>query len=201
MLRYCLYGIKQYSINHKFCIFSWKFILSNRNLFFKRVFSVFICFMEHWCNKAFKYKTKRHEWCLNNFYFNSQEKTKKEYQNYFQWNVLVGREVPNPHRLFGVFSYHSRIFHSYGDVTIAGEGLQIWTYARHSWPLSSEGSLACHTCCGTGHLIIMVISKDPWHSHLLPSVWQWSCHYMFLRLRSVAAGIRTPNLPLARRTL
>ena len=31
-------------------------------------------------------------------------------------------------------SSHSRIFHSYGDVTIAGEGLQISTYARHLWP-------------------------------------------------------------------
>ena len=29
---------------------------------------------------------------------------------------------------------------------------------------------------------------------LLPSVCQWSCHYLFLRLRYVAAGIRTPNL-------
>ena len=36
-------------------------------------------------------------------------------------------------------SSHLRIFHSYGDVTIAGEGLQILTNARHSWPLSSEG--------------------------------------------------------------
>ena len=27
-----------------------------------------------------------------------------------------------------------------------------------------------------------VISKDPWHSHLLPSVSQWSCYYLFLRL-------------------
>ena len=26
---------------------------------------------------------------------------------------------------------HSRIFHSYGDVTIAGKGLQILTYAQH----------------------------------------------------------------------
>ena len=40
---------------------------------------------------------------------------------------------------------HSRIFHSYGDVTITGEGLQILTYARHSWSLSSKRSLACHT--------------------------------------------------------
>ena len=28
-------------------------------------------------------------------------------------------------------SSHSGIFHSYGDVTIASEGLQILTYARH----------------------------------------------------------------------
>ena len=63
--------------------------------------------------------------------------------------------------LFGVFSSHSRIFHSYGDVTVAGEGQQILTYARHSWPLSSEGSLACHTYCDTGHPFIMVISEYP----------------------------------------
>ena len=47
-------------------------------------------------------------------------------------------------------------FNSYGDVIIAGEVLQILTYARHSWPLSSEGSLACHTYCDTGHPFIMV---------------------------------------------
>ena len=35
------------------------------------------------------------------------------------------------------------------------------------------------------------------HSHLLPSVWQWSCHYLFLRLRSVVAGIPTPSKVLA----
>ena len=46
-------------------------------------------------------------------------------------------------------SSHSNIFHSYGDV-IAGEGLQLLTYARHSWPLSSEGSAPWHTQCDTG---------------------------------------------------
>ena len=30
------------------------------------------------------------------------------------------------------------------------------------------------------------------HSHLLPSVWQWSYHYLFLRLMFVATGDRTP---------
>ena len=58
-------------------------------------------------------------------------------------------------------------------------GLLILTYARHSWPLSSEGSLACHTYCDSGHPFIMVTSEDQWHSHLLPSVSQWSCHYLF----------------------
>ena len=81
------------------------------------------------------------------------------------------------------------------------EGLQILIYARHSRSLSSEGSLACYTYCDMGHLFIMVISEDSWHSDLLPSVWQWSCHYLFLRLRSVAAGIQTPNLPLSGLTL
>ena len=59
------------------------------------------------------------------------------------------------------FPSHSRIFHSYGDVTITGEGLHILTYARHSYPSSSEGSLACHTYCDLGHQFIMVIFEDP----------------------------------------
>ena len=41
---------------------------------------------------------------------------------------------------------------------LAGEGLKILTYARHLYPLSSESSLACHTC-DMGHPFIMVISK------------------------------------------
>ena len=32
------------------------------------------------------------------------------------------------------FSSYSRLFHSYGDVTIIGKGLQILAYVRHSWP-------------------------------------------------------------------
>ena len=56
-------------------------------------------------------------------------------------------------------SSQSRFFHSYGDVTIVCEGPQILTYARHSWPLTSEGYLAFHTCCDTGHPFIMVIPE------------------------------------------
>ena len=55
-------------------------------------------------------------------------------------------------------SSNSKIFHPYGDVTISGEGLQIMTYARHSWPLRIEISWACHTYCDTRHPFKMVIS-------------------------------------------
>ena len=49
----------------------------------------------------------------------------------------------------GLSSY-SRIFHSYGDLTISSERLQILTYARHSLPLSSAGCFAFHAYCDTG---------------------------------------------------
>ena len=70
--------------------------------------------------------------------------------------------------LFVFLSSHSRIFHSHGDVTITSEGLQILIYARHSWLLSSEGSLACLTYCDTGQPFIM--RTHPWHSQILLSV-------------------------------
>ena len=41
-------------------------------------------------------------------------------------------------------SFHSKNFHLYGDVTFAGEILQILTWTRHSFPLSSEG-IKCAT--------------------------------------------------------
>ena len=91
------------------------------------------------------------------------------------------------------FSSNFRIFHTYGDVTITGEGLQIFTYARHLWPLSREGSLACHTYCDKSHLFLMVISEDPWHSHLLNSVWQKSCHYLILDLCLSRMGFEHPT--------
>ena len=59
------------------------------------------------------------------------------------------------------FSAHTRIFHLYGNVTIAGEELQILTYDRHSWALDREGSLAWHTYYDMGHTFTMVISEDP----------------------------------------
>ena len=55
------------------------------------------------------------------------------------------------------------------------------------WGFFSVPHLLWH---GTSYY--MGISQDPWHSHLFPSVWQLICH---------CAWIRTPNLPLAGRTL
>ena len=81
------------------------------------------------------------------------------------------------------FSSHSRIFHPYGNVTITDGGIQNLTYARYFWPLSSEGSLACETYCDTGHPFIIITDKNK-------------------RILAIyAAGIRTPNLPLAGRRL
>ena len=89
------------------------------------------------------------------------------------------------------------IFHSYGDVTITDEGLQILTYTRHSWPMSSEGSWACSTYCD-GHL------RGPVTLTPIAERLAWELihvYYLFLRLRSVVDWIRTPNLRLVGRTL
>ena len=72
-------------------------------------------------------------------------------------------------------STHSRIFHSFGgDLPVAN-----LTHARHLWPLSSKGSLVCHTNCDTGQPFIMAISET---SRPMPSVWQGSCRHLFQRL-------------------
>ena len=106
------------------------------------------------------------------------------------------------HNLFVCLGFlsHSRIFHSCGDVTIVGEGLQSLTCARHSWPLSSEGSLACHTYCDTGHLFVMVISEDPWHSPIAERSAVELPLPVFTTKVCPGWDTRTPNLLLVRRT-
>ena len=59
---------------------------------------------------------------------------------------------------------------------------KILTYARHSWPFSSDGSVACHTYCDPSQPFIMVIFEDPWHAHLLPRVRHLSFHYLFFTI-------------------
>ena len=114
-------------------------------------------------------------------------------------HTTFGFKMPILKHCWNMFSSHSRVFHSFVDVTIAGEGLRILIYALQLWALSSEGSLACPAVQGVsvynGHI------RGLWHSHLMPSVWQWSYHHLFKRPRFVAAWIHTPNLPLAERTL
>ena len=56
---------------------------------------------------------------------------------------------------------NSKKIPSFIDVIITGKGLNNFTYIRHSWPLSSDGSLTCNTYCDKGQPIIMVISEDP----------------------------------------
>ena len=81
-------------------------------------------------------------------------------QSLYHKNILYKQNLNNNVLFACGFSSHSKNFHSHGDVTMAGEGLQILTYARHSWPLNSECSLACNTYCDTGHPFI-IIFEDP----------------------------------------
>ena len=60
----------------------------------------------------------------------------------------------NNHPNTNLWNFSSRIFHSYEDVTINDEGLQTMFSALHPWPLSRNGTLACHTFCDTGALFI-----------------------------------------------
>ena len=92
------------------------------------------------------------------------------------------------------FTSHSRIFHSYGDVTIIGEMLQILTYMLGNY--GSEGSSACFTYCDTIYPFIMVISEDPWHLHQFPSIWQYSYHYHVFT-GYVCSGLDSNTQPFA----
>ena len=69
------------------------------------------------------------------------------------------------------------------------------------WSLSSEGYLLW-VCLwlfmklDDYHPFIIVISEDPWHSHLLPSVWKRSCLYLFYDLGLTQLGFEHPTCRL-----
>ena len=65
--------------------------------------------------------------------------------------------------------------------------LLLHKYTAH-WFLLCLG-IMCHTHCDTGLPFLMVIFEDPWHSHLLLKVLQWSCHYLFYDL-----GLSRPRI-------
>ena len=98
---------------------------------------------------------------------------------------------------FGGLSSHSRIFsliwrrHHYW-LKASNFALCSTLLAIEQWRFFSVPHVLWH-----GASFYVMVSEDSWHSHLLLSVKRWSCH-CFLRLRSIAAGFRTPNLSLER---
>jgi hypothetical protein len=58
------------------------------------------------------------------------------------------------------FTSRSIIFHLYGDVTIADEGLQNLVPCSALRAFEQGGSLSCHTCCDTGPRFFRSHPKD-----------------------------------------
>ena len=90
---------------------------------------------------------------------------------------------------------HLIIFHSYEKPPLPMKGYKFWPIlaimAIEHWGFSSVSHVLWHgTSVYYGHL------RGPVTLIMLPSVRYLSCHYLFLRLMSVAI-----NLPHARRTL
>ena len=111
-------------------------------------------------------------------------------------NVKISHIKAANFALRGKCAFVSLIFfsHLFGDVTIIGKELQSFNYARHSWPLSSDG-LFLPTVTR-----IMVISEDLWHSHLLLSISSGAVTTCFQNLVLPDQGSK-PDLPHATRTL
>jgi hypothetical protein len=58
------------------------------------------------------------------------------------------------------FTSRSRIYHLFGDVTIASEVLQNLGLCTAHRALEQGGSLSCHTCCNTGPQFFRSHPKD-----------------------------------------
>ena len=82
--------------------------------------------------------------------------------------------------LFGIFhptqEFFTHMETSQLLVIAANFDLCLALMANEQWGFFSVPHLLWH-----GHPFIMINSEDPWHSHLLLSIWLWSCHYLFLR--------------------
>ena len=100
-----------------------------------------------------------------------------------------------------IFSSHSRFFTHYETSLLPVKGYRFWhmmlgTYGH--WPMRFF-SISCLLWQGTsvcnGHL------RGPVTLTSIAESFALGLSLPFLRLRSVAAGIRTPSLPLAERTL
>ena len=125
------------------------------------------------------------------------------------WSIFALNRWKNFYLLLLVFKFmYFIVFCLFGDFRPNREFSLIWR-RHYLWRATNfdlcsalmtsnrESSLACHTYCDTDRVMqpfIMVISEDPWHSHLLPSVWQWSCPTCFKDLGLYWPGIK-PRLP------
>ena len=99
-----------------------------------------------------------------------------------------------------VFLSHSRIFHLIGDVANTGEGLQILTCTRqlHVWLLRSWGSLT-YIIPSVTRVIVYIVNL---RGHMtLTHIAKCLSVELSFNSRSVATGIRAPNLPHVRRGL
>ena len=81
-------------------------------------------------------------------------------------------------------------------------GLQILTFARHPWLLIEQwGLFSMPHLLWVGAFVYNGHIWGPMTLTPVAEVFQWSCHYPFLWLRSVVAGIWTFNLLHVRQTL
>ena len=77
--------------------------------------------------------------------------------------------------------HHCRWRAAHFDLSSALMAIEQWGFFNVPHPLRHQSTVY------DGHLRGPVTLTP-----LMPSVWQWSCHYLFSRLRSVATGDRTP---------
>ena len=98
--------------------------------------------------------------------------------------------------MFVWFFSHSRISHSYGDITITGEGFSNFDLcsvlmAIEQWGFYSVPHLLWH-----GASVYMVISEDPWHSYLLPRLSSGAVTTCFNDLGLSRLGFEHPTFRL-----
>ena len=100
--------------------------------------------------------------------------------------------------LFVCLRFFVKNFHSYGDVTITSEGLQLQPILGTHCHLAMS-SLACHTYCDTGHPSIWSSSSTVETHTCCQAFSTGAITFCFYDLG--LSQIPTPNLPHARRTL
>jgi hypothetical protein len=89
-----------------------------------------------------------------------------KYYEYNDWLIMYG------------FTSRSRLFHLYGDVTIAGEGLLNLGLCSALRVLSREGCLSCHTYCDIGPWFFRSRPKDhPIQSPFTTHEGMWRIYY------------------------